>query len=249
MGGRVVVALVVSGWLLVPLWPAASLITALLACAAALWGRWSLSLQAALAAVVVSAAGLVPVARDTWPVPLLVGLLVAACVARITPWVSVPWWRGGRVRAAELGLAAALSGVAAVALIVWWRWMQPDLHDVVARIPQVHWLGLVAVGLLFAVTNALVEESLFRGILTEALTEEARLSLPGATVAQAVVFGVLHLHGFPRGALGVVLAGIYGLMMGVIRARSGGLWAAWISHVAVDLVIFSVVAALALGLA
>jgi membrane protease YdiL (CAAX protease family) len=51
------------------------------------------------------------------------------------------------------------------------------------------------------------------------------------------VFGVGHLHGFPSGWIGVGLATIYGLMLGVVRLRTGGLLAAWIAHVAADFTI------------
>jgi len=36
----------------------------------------------------------------------------------------------------------------------------------------------------------------------------------------------------------VALAAVYGLMLGAMRLRSGGLLAPWIAHVLTDLVIF-----------
>jgi hypothetical protein len=41
--------------------------------------------------------------------------------------------------------------------------------------------------------------------------------------------------------VGVGLATIYGLMMGVVRRRSGGLLAPWIAHVLTDVVIAGIV--------
>jgi membrane protease YdiL (CAAX protease family) len=60
-------------------------------------------------------------------------------------------------------------------------------------------------------------------------------------VLQAVAFGALHVTGFPRGWVGVALATIYGLMMGAVRRRSGGMLAPWIAHVLTDVVIVGII--------
>ena len=66
-----------------------------------------------------------------------------------------------------------------------------------------------------------------------------------ALLWQAAAFGALHIEGFPRGWLGVGLAGIYGLFMGVIRTRAGGMFAPWIAHVFTDIVIAGIIVLLA----
>jgi membrane protease YdiL (CAAX protease family) len=70
---------------------------------------------------------------------------------------------------------------------------------------------------------------------------------PGFTslLLQALAFGAIHIRGFPRGWLGVGLACIYGLLMGVIRRRAGGMFAPWIAHVFTDVVIAGIVLFLA----
>ena len=45
--------------------------------------------------------------------------------------------------------------------------------------------------------------------------------------------------------LGIGLACIYGLLMGVIRRRAGGMFAPWIAHVFTDVVIAGIVVFLA----
>ncbi len=50
----------------------------------------------------------------------------------------------------------------------------------------------------------------------------------------------MHLHGFPRGWSGVVLASIYGVMMGALCRRARGLLAPWAAHLFADLAIVAV---------
>ena len=59
-----------------------------------------------------------------------------------------------------------------------------------------------------------------------------------AVLVQAAAFGLLHLSGFPGGAVGVGLAAVYGVMLGVLRRRAGGLLAPYVAHVAADLTVF-----------
>ena len=60
------------------------------------------------------------------------------------------------------------------------------------------------------------------------------LGLPAAVVLQALAFGVLHLHGVPNGPVGMVMAGVWGLLLGVLRLRSRGLLAPYVTHIAAD---------------
>jgi membrane protease YdiL (CAAX protease family) len=99
--------------------------------------------------------------------------------------------------------------------------------------------------LLLAVVNAATEEAAYRGVVLEAL--DAALG-PGSVpiVLQAIAFGALHYRGgFPRGAIGVALAFVYGVLLGALRRRADGLLAPWIVHVVTDFVIFSIVLTLA----
>jgi membrane protease YdiL (CAAX protease family) len=94
-------------------------------------------------------------------------------------------------------------------------------------------------GAFFSAFNALLEEVIFRGILLDALT--AAIGASWAVVVQAVAFGVGHVHGYPPGPLGIALAAMYGLMLGLLRQRSGGLAAPWVAHVFADATIFWIV--------
>ena len=43
-----------------------------------------------------------------------------------------------------------------------------------------------------------------------------------------------HLWGVPRGAVGVLLAGVWAVMLGLLRRRAGGILAPFMAHVVAD---------------
>ena len=97
---------------------------------------------------------------------------------------------------------------------------------------------------MFSVVNAAVEEAAYRGVVLGAL-ETARVPTATALVLQAAAFAALHFQaGFPRGLVGVALTFVYGLVLGALRRRAGGLLAPVITHVLTDLVIVTIVLAL-----
>jgi uncharacterized protein len=58
-----------------------------------------------------------------------------------------------------------------------------------------------------------------------------------AIAVQAFTFGMAHLYGFPRGIIGVLLAGTWGILLGMLRIRLRGLLAPFLAHVMADLTI------------
>jgi membrane protease YdiL (CAAX protease family) len=101
------------------------------------------------------------------------------------------------------------------------------------------WL-LLPGAVLFACANAAAEELFYRGIFMEALL--GTVAVMPAVVLQAVSYGLQHTQGFPSGPLGVTLATVYGLVLGVIRLKANGLLAPWLAHVVADLTIIALIA-------
>jgi membrane protease YdiL (CAAX protease family) len=160
-------------------------------------------------------------------------------LSRVAPWSAPPatYLPRGRIDSATLAWCLACAAVAGSALVVWQRLMHPDLADLYAQIP-LHRFPLpllIAGAMAFAVANAAVEEAMYRGLLQHVLDRLA--GRRWAWLLQALSFGLMHVHGFPRGTVGVVLATIYGLMMGAIRLRAGGLLAPWLAHTVTDITI------------
>jgi len=143
------------------------------------------------------------------------------------------WLERGEFGRALVGWTGAVIVVSAGALVAWWAIVRPDLADV--PLPVGLHPALLATGFLgWAVVNAAAEELYFRGALQHELV---RTLGRGGVVVQAVAFGFMHVHGFPGGWSGVILATIFGLMVGALRSRASGLLAPWVAHVGADLTI------------
>jgi membrane protease YdiL (CAAX protease family) len=173
-----------------------------------------------------------------WPFYLLVPLagyaLTISCVGPLRR--SVNWLHLGRTGWDVVGAALAIIVVASAALLLWYVWLARDLSDMTNKLREIPFPSLVALGLAFSIFNALLEEVLFRGILYEAL--DAEYGLWRAVVIQGVIFGVVHAQGVPRGAPGVVMASLYGVMLGWLRHLSRGMLWPFVAHIFADATIF-----------
>jgi membrane protease YdiL (CAAX protease family) len=181
-----------------------------------------------------------------WPLPPGVGVL--AYLALMLPFrpfrAGLGWARLGRFDRTVGLLVLASVVVASTALVGWFLLLRPDVSDLLAGLPQVPGWQLVLLALGFSMLNAFVEETIYRGVLLHAL--DAALGAGWiAVLLQAAAFAMIHLHGFPRGWIGVGLATIYGVMMGVLRRRAAGMLAPWVGHVVVDVAVFSILVLLA----
>lgn len=232
---------------LIPLVAAAPVAVAIVALTVLAWRRraptaTSLGVLAA-SCVALGAAGVGP-QQVVFPL----AFAVYAVIVHRVPWLHgvAAWFRRGVLNGGLVVLAAGIAAISAAGLLAWHQIARPDLGDLVrVFVPDLPIWLLVPGALLFALLNAAIEEAAYRGVVLAAL--DVALG-PGiaAVVLQATAFGALHVRGVPRGAAGVGLACLYGLALGGLRRRAGGLLAPWIAHVLTDLVIAGIVLAIAL---
>jgi membrane protease YdiL (CAAX protease family) len=177
-----------------------------------------------------------------WPFYLLVPITLAAALCAATGCARdlLAPLRGGKLGLSEWILICLISATAGICLYAWTRIVDPDLTKYRALVPALPLLGLVAAGGAFAIINAVMEEFIWRGVLQGWLT--TFVGKWPAVAVQAASFGAFHYLGFPSGFAGAVLAGTYGVLLGLLALRSAGLLAAIVAHVTADLVIFSIVA-------
>jgi membrane protease YdiL (CAAX protease family) len=162
-------------------------------------------------------------------------LALAAYLVATRAWPD-GWTRG----TVPLGLTIATAAVTPFGLVGWFLWANPDLADLTATyVPDVPVPVLIAGALMFVAVNATLEEAVWRGLFQPGLA--ARFGVGGAIVIQATSFGLAHAHGFPRGPLGVALAGGWAVLLGALRARSDGLLAPIVAHLVADAVIAVIV--------
>jgi membrane protease YdiL (CAAX protease family) len=119
--------------------------------------------------------------------------------------------------------------------------MHPDFHRFTPRIPAGGFAALFAGGTIFALLNAAAEEVAWRGVIQDAL--EARLGTFVAIVGQGIAFGAGHYAGIPGGIVGVVLAGLFGILLGILRQAENGLLLCILTHICADATIYTLVAA------
>ncbi len=174
-----------------------------------------------------------------WPWYLLLPLLAYAAVAAAVPRLrrTRPRITVGRTAGPPLMFAIALTIATSAALFAFDTLVHPDVAELASRLPVAalgHWL---AAGVCFSVLNAALEEILFRGLLWGAVADEWNDGV--ALAATAILFGVLHLNGYPPGLIGAVLASFYGLGLGVLRTWASGLGLALACHVSADASIFA----------
>jgi len=174
-----------------------------------------------------------------WQPVMILALAAFALVARAVPGLRRT---GAPLRAGRVPVPGTLAcaAVTPVGLLAWHVLARPDLSDVVdAYVPAVPLALLLLGGVLFALVNAALEEVIWRGLLQDDLG--ALLGPAAAVAVQGASFGLAHAHGVPRGLAGVVLAGGWGVLLGWLRLRSGGLLAPILAHVVADATIATIV--------
>lgn len=214
-----------------------------LAVALALAGRRASPAAGAVGALAASVAVLFPIALVPWQATMAIALGIYALLVRLDPALApAPGWRAaGRI---PLLPTAVVAGVTPFALVGWLLVARPDLSDALrAYVPDLPLAALIAGAVAFALVNAVLEELIWRGVLSERLDA---LSSPAISIAlTSLSFGVQHAHGVPRGAVGVVLAGTWAVMLAWLRRRTRGLAAPVIAHVVADATIAVIMLTLA----
>jgi len=182
-----------------------------------------------------------------WPLPAALALGIALIIGKFTPFTkeAFGWIRRGDWGRQQIVTTAIVAAISGISLVSWYAIVKPDISDIAGRIAHLRPVALILIGLLFSISNAICEEFVWRGMIFDAV-ERAFSSSAVVIFVQASSFGIAHLNGFPRGASGIVLASIYGCMMGCIRQRSKGLLAPIAAHAFADAVIYSILASVAL---
>lgn len=173
-----------------------------------------------------------------WVVPLAAYLLVVAAIPILRRSFRI--WRFGKVTPKAAVAAVILAVLSSAVLVAFHYYLKPDLSRYAGRLPIEAMGGVVLAGFVFALVNAAFEEIFFRGILFGAI--EPDWGNTAAILVTATVFGYGHMEGYPPGIVGGILAGVYGVALGVLRAYTGGIGLGLLAHVAADATIYTLVA-------
>jgi membrane protease YdiL (CAAX protease family) len=192
--------------------------------------------------VFLAALGVVLVAFPslTWPWFLAIPLSIYACVALSFPGMrrAMPAPALGRIGGLPLAFAVLISAGTSIVLVAFQALAHPDMSNLTEHVPS-SWYGNVVLAWPgFSLVNAALEELVFRYVLWEIVALEWSNAM--ALCATSVIFGFIHMHGYPSGPAGAILAGIYGLCLGTLRWWTGGLGLAFACHVCADATIFGI---------
>ena len=178
---------------------------------------------------------------QSWPWYLVLPLLGYSVIVFAWPRLrqTAPRLRVGNTSGWPLAVAVAFSSATSVALVGFQKLMHPNVGDLADKLPLNTFDNLLAAAICFSLVNATLEELIFHGLLWEFVAAEWNSSV--ALVGTTVLFGFGHLHGYPPGPLGAVLAGVFGLALGLLRWWTGGLGLAIAVHFCADATIFGLI--------
>ena len=167
--------------------------------------------------------------------PVVVYFSVVVLIKKLRS--NVTWLSIGRFDRATVLLMAVMTILTGAGLLGWVFLIRPDLGQFMDMVPSWPLPLLILGGLGFALSNALVEELMYRGVLWDGLSDGIGKPLP-VILIQAGLFSLWHFRGFPGGPVGVVMVFAWGIFLGLIRERSHGIIAPVVSHIFADLIIF-----------
>jgi hypothetical protein len=151
--------------------------------------------------------------------------VVPVPVVGITPKPGETWFQIGR------NFAIVITGVTAATVL--FPTIQGGSFDL-GRL-----VGLAPFVVLFALTNAIVEEAIFRFALVATLA--GHVDPRSIALLSGGIFGAIHYFGVPGGPLGVVLAGFLGWLLAKSMLETRGVQWALTIHFLQDVVIFSAI--------
>jgi uncharacterized protein len=175
-----------------------------------------------------------------WPWLLLVPIAIYLSVAMLIPKLrrTIPWPTIGRLDTPGVLAAVVLSASTAAVLLTFQSLANPDVSVLANALPVSSFDSILLAGFCIAVVNAVLEELIFRGFLYAIVAVDWGDGV--AVAVTAICFGICHFYGYPPGPLGVLLAGLYGVALGLLRWWTGGLGLTIACHITADITIFSI---------
>ena len=145
----------------------------------------------------------------------------------------------GKIKDVKIWVAIIfVSIIASSSLVLWGLWAD-NLGVGVATITELKKHGTILLLLvipLMSLLNAIVEETVFRGIIQTELSNIFTNST--AILIQALLFAAFHYAGgFPNGIMGFGMTFVYACALGIMRHKVKGLLAPIITHWLADLTI------------
>jgi membrane protease YdiL (CAAX protease family) len=166
------------------------------------------------------------------------GLVLAAVavVLRLVGWNPRDIGFRGLTRSSVVVAAASLAGIGVIAVLIGPAMAEPFFGPLPVDVGN---LAALAPALVFAVANATLEETVYRGALLRSIQRAQGPAI--AMAVQAVAFGLAHgvgndFAGSPLPIIAATAAG--GLAFGIVALRTGSLLLPIALHAALDIPIY-----------
>ena len=138
----------------------------------------------------------------------------------------------------ETGLSLSLVITSVTAIFMYYQ-LKPYTVDWRLLGQGIGWI------LLFSFTNSFGEEAIYRlGILSPL---KGMLPPTSLFLISAVLFGIPHFAGMPKGVIGVAMAGILGFVLAKSVYETNGIFWAWLIHFLQDVVIIGAIYMMKMG--
>jgi len=140
-------------------------------------------------------------------------------------WSELGWRWDDPAKHIGVGLVAAIACIAVEVLVLLALGMTPaEIGEAIVDVPLAQRLLFLVIG----IQAAMVEESLFRGNLVDAL--RTKMSATAAIGLAAVIFALYHLQPNP---VGLAIKTWFGIVYAIARLRGGSLVSPAIAHVTI----------------
>lgn len=188
--------------------------------------------------IIVELLMLIPITKSIWLINIIIAIVVFFAISFYlkAPGLDKSWIKYGKIESRTIIWIGLIVIISSTALYLWSRFANPDLSQFRGYIQKIDGPFLIPVICLFSAFNALAEEAIFRGIFWKSL-EDIYHNIPLAVVLTSLIYGLCHYPGVPSGWWGVLLASIYGMMLGILRHKTSGLAAPILAHFFADVTI------------
>ena len=145
----------------------------------------------------------------------------------------------GELSKTNLILTSIISILSIVTLISFYFAFQPDMNIYKNALPIEQFGGVILMGIFFPIINAISEELVFRVIIFDSISAQAGKWV--AALLTSILFGYIHMKGYPPGIIGAISAGIYGLSLAYLKIKSNGMLLPVCAHIIADITIYCIV--------
>ena len=150
---------------------------------------------------------------------------------------ALKWFRLGRIDRTSWLVTIIMVAGSIAGLYIWARLSPSGVEKFRALLPGYPPALLLLGGIGFAITNAIMEEVIARGVIWDGF--HFILNRWWLTnLAQSTVFAIWHFKGFPGGISGALMVFAWSVFLGYLRHRSKGMLAPVVGHFFADIAIF-----------